>query len=183
MSQELSKVAPITRAVNINGVKVTLEIDTGCGVTIVSKKQYMQLWKKTEMSELKPCSIKLKTYTGERLGVLGMANVRVQTDRTEKTLPMVVVEGEGPNLLGRSWLQELAMAEQLINRVESAPPLQLEKMLERHSEVFKEGLGQLKGVTAKINVDREAQPRFCKPRPVPYAVKPLVERGCRTTRS
>ncbi|XP_062372040.1 uncharacterized protein K02A2.6-like [Sardina pilchardus] len=89
---------------------------------------------------------------------------------------MVVVEGEGPNLLGRSWLQELAMAEQLINRVESAPPLQLEKMLERHSEVFKEGLGQLKGVTAKINVDREAQPRFCKPRPVPYAVKPLVER-------
>lgn len=39
MSQELSKVAPITQTVNVNGMKVTFEIDSGCGVTIVSKKK------------------------------------------------------------------------------------------------------------------------------------------------
>ena len=64
----------------------------------------------------------------------------------------------------------------MVNKVESAPPLQLEEILNRHTEVFNEGLGQLKNFKAKINVDMEAQPRFCKPRPVPYAVKPLVER-------
>lgn len=175
MSQELSKVAPITRILNVNGIKVTFEVDTGCGVTILSKRQYIQLWKKTGTSELSPCSLRLKTYTGERLGVLGMAQVKVMNKNTEKTLPVVIVDGEGPNLLGRSWLQELAMMDQLVNKVESEPHLQLEEILERHAELFKEGLGQLKGGTAKINVDREAKPRFCKPRPVPYAVKPLVE--------
>ncbi|XP_063052002.1 uncharacterized protein K02A2.6-like [Engraulis encrasicolus] len=175
MSEELTKVAPIKRIMNVNGMKVTFEVDTGCGVTILSKQQYTQLWKKTDTTELKPCSLKLKTYTGEKLGVLGIAQVKVQHENKEKNLPVVVVGGEGPNLLGRSWLQELAMMNEIVNKVELQPKLQLEGILERHAEVFKEGLGQLKGVTAKINVDREAQPRFCKPRPVPYAVKPLVE--------
>ncbi|KAL6480987.1 hypothetical protein MHYP_G00090670 [Metynnis hypsauchen] len=175
MSEELIKVAPITRTMNVNGMKITFEVDTGCGVTILSKQQYTQLWRKTDTAKLKPCSLKLKTYTGEKLGVLGMAQVKVQHENKEKYLPVVVVGGKGPNLLGRNWLQELAMMDQLVNKVKSQPKLQLEGILERHAEVFKEGLGQLKGVTAKINVDREAQPRFCKPRPVPYAVKPLVE--------
>ncbi|XP_037398305.1 uncharacterized protein K02A2.6-like [Pygocentrus nattereri] len=175
MSEELTKVAPITRTMNVNGKKVTFEVDTGCGITILSKQQYTQLWKETDTAELKPCSLKLKTYTGEKLGVLGMAQVKVQHGNKEKNLPVVVVGGKGPNLLGRSWLQELAMMDQLVTQVKSQPKLQLEGILERHAEVFKEGLGQLKGVTAKITVDREAQPRFCKPRPVPYAVKPLVE--------
>ena len=78
------------------------EIDTGCGVTVVSKQQYFQLWKKAAISEIKPCSLKLKTYTGERLGVLGKAQVQVQNENTEKTLPVVIVKADGPNLLGRS---------------------------------------------------------------------------------
>uniref|UniRef100_A0A3Q2PSJ4 CCHC-type domain-containing protein n=1 Tax=Fundulus heteroclitus TaxID=8078 RepID=A0A3Q2PSJ4_FUNHE len=174
MSEELTKVALIIRTMNVNGMKVTLEVDTGCGVTI-SKQQYTQLWKKTDTAELKLCLLKLKTYTGEKLAVLGMAQVKVQHENKVKNLPVIVVRGEGPNLLGQSWLQELAMMDQLVNKVESQPKLQLEGIVERHAEVFKEGLGQLKGVTAKINVDREAQPRLCKPRPVPYAIKPLVE--------
>ena len=70
----------ITRTVKINGIKVMFEIDTGCGVTVVSKQQYFQLWKKAAISEIKPCSLKLKTYTGERLGVLGKAQVQVQNE-------------------------------------------------------------------------------------------------------
>lgn len=77
MSEELTKVAPFTRTMRVNGIKVTFEVDTGCGVTILSKQQYTQLWKKTDTTELKPCSLKLKTYTGEKLGVLGIAQVRM----------------------------------------------------------------------------------------------------------
>ena len=176
MSQEVAKVAPIRCAVRINETEVMSEIDTGCGVTIVSKRQYVQLWKKTAISEMKPCLPDLKTYTGGRLGVLGRVQVQVQGAHTERTLPVVVVEGDGPNLLGRSWLRELSLADQLVNKVVSAPPLQLVEILKRHAEVFEEGLGQLKNFKAKIDEDMKAQPRFCKPRPVPYAVKPLLER-------
>ena len=38
-----------------------------------------------------------------------------------------------------------------------------------------EGLGQLKGYKVKINVDPKASPRFCRARPVLYALKNKVE--------
>ena len=34
-----------------------------------------------------------------------------------------------------------------------------------------EGLGELKGLKAKISVDPSAQPRYCKAHPVPYALR------------
>ena len=41
--------------------------------------------------------------------------------------------------------------------------------------MFKEELGKLKGHQARIYVDPGAQPRFCKARPVPYAMRSQVE--------
>ncbi len=37
--------------------------------------------------------------------MLGIAQVKVQHENKENNLPVVVVGGEGPNLLGRSWPQ------------------------------------------------------------------------------
>ena len=48
-------------------------------------------------------------------------------------------------------------------------------MLDRHAAVFQEGLGKLKGYKAKITLDPQATPHFCKARPVPYALKAKVE--------
>ena len=48
-------------------------------------------------------------------------------------------------------------------------------MLEENSEVFKPGLGKLKGVTAKLYVDPTVRPRFHKPRPVPFALRKMVD--------
>ena len=49
--------------------------------------------------------------------------------------------------------------------------LTLQGVLEEHSEVFRDELG----VTAKIHVDPEAQPKFHKARPVPSAPRMKVE--------
>ena len=51
----------------------------------------------------------------------------------------------------------------------------LKTVLDRHSAVFQEGLGKLKDYKAKIILDPQATPRFCKARPVPYALKTKVE--------
>ena len=51
----------------------------------------------------------------------------------------------------------------------------LARILERHSKIFNDELGTLKGHQAKIYVDPGAQPRFCKARTVPYAMRRLVE--------
>ena len=52
----------------------------------------------------------------------------------------------------------------------------LPQILENHCDVFKDELGTLKGVEAKIYVDPGTQPIFFKPRPLPYAMKAKVER-------
>ena len=48
-------------------------------------------------------------------------------------------------------------------------------MLGRYEQVFSEGLGIFHGRKAKIEVDPTAKPRYCKARPLPYAMRPLVE--------
>jgi len=47
--------------------------------------------------------------------------------------------------------------------------------LQEYSEVFKKELGTMKGITAKIYIDPAAQPKYCKARPVPYALRPKIE--------
>eukprot|EP00731_Ephydatia_muelleri_P001678 Em0001g1678a len=50
------------------------------------------------------------------------------------------------------------------------------KVLDRHSLLFKDELGTIKGVTAKIYMDPTAHPQFFKPRPLPLALKASVEK-------
>lgn len=76
----------------------------------------------------------LKTYTGEKMGVLGQVTGRVTYQEVEKKLVMVVVEGAGPNLLGRGWLKDLG---QLVNKVTTTSAVKLSDVLDRHTEVFK----------------------------------------------
>ena len=52
--------------------------------------------------------VNLRTYTGEAIQVAGEVLVDVQYGQQEvKQLPLIVVEGEGPPLFGRNWLQHL----------------------------------------------------------------------------
>ena len=48
-------------------------------------------------------------------------------------------------------------------------------VLEKHTEVFGEGLDMLKGITVKMYVVNDQPPTFFKPRSVPYALKRKVE--------
>uniref|UniRef100_A0A8C5N1Q6 CCHC-type domain-containing protein n=1 Tax=Leptobrachium leishanense TaxID=445787 RepID=A0A8C5N1Q6_9ANUR len=64
VSHKMPKVAPILQKLKVNGMNIEFEVDTGCGITIISKKQYSKLWKNTDIPEWEPCNLTLKTYTG-----------------------------------------------------------------------------------------------------------------------
>ena len=55
----------------------------------------------------------------------------------------------------------------------SSPPLYA--VLQQHGAVLQGGPGALKGYQARILVDRNARPRFCKAYSVPYAYRELIE--------
>ena len=51
----------------------------------------------------------------------------------------------------------------------------LRRTIQNHPNVFKPGLGTVKGITAKLEMKPNARPNFCKARPVPYALQEAVE--------
>nr|XP_023660672.1 uncharacterized protein K02A2.6-like [Paramormyrops kingsleyae] len=171
---KMPRVDPITTQLNINGSMVDFEVDTGCSVTILTKTAYTKLRVAGSAQELHDCPWTLKTYTGEQLATVGAADVTVTYQDKVKQLPVVVVAGTGPNLLGRGWLKQLELHNVIaINKVQS--DLTLQDVLKQHEGVFKEELGTWKGPPAKIYVNEGVAPKFYKPRPVPFAMRKKVE--------
>lgn len=88
-------------------------------------------------------------------------------------LPLLVVKRKGPNLLGRDWLSKLKLDWKEIFSVSRSDNQQsdLNGILEANKEVFKDELGTVKGMKAKIYVDENAVPKYIKSRPLLYALK------------
>lgn len=90
---------------------------------------------------------------------------------------LYVVQGEGPTLLGRDWLQHIRLDWQHLGvAYVHQKPLTLSAVLQENAEVFKEELGQLHELTAKLVVKPDTKPRFCRPRSVPFALQEPIER-------
>ena len=155
----------------LEGKPVTMELDTGAPVleSLISWAKFNDLF---PAHNLQSCNLPMQTYLGEPINVRGQAQMEVQYEQQRMKLPLVVVDGNGPTLFGRQWLDSIKLNWRSINHVKSRS---LQSVLDGHPEVFKSELGTLKGYEAKIFVDPDARPRFCKARSVPYAMTEKVE--------
>ena len=79
-------------------------------------------------------------------------------------LLLTVVDGYVTTLPGHNWLRIIRLDGQSICQVKQC---KLSDALDRYQTLFQPGLGMLEGYKAKIVVDPEARPRFCKTRFVP----------------
>ena len=78
--------------------------------------------------------------------------------------------------MGRYWLHHIHLDWQSIHLLEAASITSLQTVLSNHTSVFADELGCAKGVNAKIYVDPEARPRFCKPKTVPFVFRKKVNK-------
>ena len=104
-----SEACTITVQLHINGTPLTMEVDTGAAVSIlISALTQKQLFPKASLQQT---SIKLiiRTYTDEATPVLGEITVEVTYQENTHALILYVVQGNGPALLGRSWLQHICL--------------------------------------------------------------------------
>ena len=157
----------------IDNQEITMEIDTGAAVSIISSSEY-----KNCLSHVKllPCETRLKTYTGGLVETLGEITVQVTYGDQSKELPLVVVEGQGPSLLGRNWLNALKLNWQTIKALNlHTTDDQVNLLRQEYSHLFKGSLGKLKGVVVNLEVKEGAKPKFFKPRPIAFAIKEKVE--------
>ena len=164
---------PFQASIKVNGKPVAMEIDTGASVTVVGEDTFKTIQEGDSSVELQRTTVRLQTYTGETIPVQGSALVPVQHNGQSLTLPLIVTAGEGTPLLGRDWLAALQLDWRTIFSVGTM--LSLQQVLDKHSDVFREGLGELWDVTAKIYINKDERPRFFPARAVSFAMRKKVE--------
>ncbi len=153
----------------VEGKILEMELDTGAAVSLISRELY-----NAQLAHKPLCTtdVILKTYTGEVVSPVGVIKVKVKLNKQKVKLPLYVVEGSAPPLFGREWLKKIRLNWREIKSVNKDA---LQTVLSKHKNVFRKGLGLLKGIEATVSLKPQSQPRFCQARNVPYALKPKVE--------
>ena len=157
----------------VNGVKMTFQVDTGASTSLMNENSYKELG---HTKKLHQSAIILKTYTGEKIVPKGSVWVDVDYKEQHNNLLLTVVPGDGPNLLGRDWLEKIKLNwEEVVNFVGQAiDKSELKHVLDSYQEVFQEKLGCLKGTTVNLQVSDDAKPVFLKARPISFSYRTKV---------
>ena len=174
-SRRTGKHDPVMVDLLLNGKSVSMEIDTGAAVTVISEALYSELG---DGGVLKKAHLNLSTYTGEVVEPKGVGNVLVEYKDQKLRLPVTVVSGRVPVLLGRDWLKylKLCWAELFpvkVNKLET--DMRVKRIQDKYPDVFSGKLGCLQGFQVNIPVPKDVTPKYFKPRTVPYAMKKRVE--------
>ena len=158
---------PLQVVINIEGNSLTMEVVTGAAVSIISSKTWNSTPNFCKLS-LQPNPDTLRSYTGETITVLGELSVQVEYHGQNATLPLLVVQNNGPSLIGHNWLARIQLDWKSIFSIKDGQSL--ESLLTQHSDVFREELGTVKDVKVKLYVKENCTPKFFKPRTLPLAL-------------
>ena len=85
--------------INIESVDYTMELDTGASLSLISEDSYQKYFSHLQLEN---SNMKLTTYTGDNMAVLGELHVKVRHGKQTETLPLIVVKG-------RNWLSKLTL--------------------------------------------------------------------------
>lgn len=168
-----SRANPFLLDVTLNGIPLRMELDTGASVSVLNEDTYENIRQQSYIAPLAKTTNKLRSYTGHFIQMLGITKVKARYVGKELVLPIHVVQGGGPNLMGRDWLSQFQINLSELNLVEPSSPLG--EVLDKHSEVFKDELGCVKDEPVKLMVDDQAKPKFFRPRPVPFLLREKIE--------
>jgi len=182
----------------VEGKIIPFLIDTGAVRSVIPDLILKKYFPKHNLQET---NLRLETYSGEKLHFQGQLNVCVNFKDKAITLPLLVLsdtyDGTQPALLGRDWLDilvpdwpksiglgsHLTKAIYTVNRqdfsdwgLSTNTDSMIETLKSMYPSVFKEGYGTISGFKANIVLKPNSTPIFCSSRPVPYALKPLVEK-------
>ena len=154
---------PYEVVVNLNGKPVTMEIDTGAAVSIMSNKTKKALFPSEVLD--KP-TLNLRTFTHSSIRYGAYVGTHL----------LYVMKGSGPTLFGRDWLHDIRLDWSSIRTLTAHNCLlTLNQLIEKYAEVFQPELGTFKKFQAHLQLKEGARPIFLRSRSVPFALKESVE--------
>ncbi|XP_058038754.1 uncharacterized protein K02A2.6-like [Ahaetulla prasina] len=113
------------------------------------------------------------THKRRCIPVRGTTSVRVEYGPHKKTLPITIVEGTLPSLLGLDWFRALGMG---VTGIYRSDVNLKDALMSEFEDVFKDCLGKYKGTPISFNLDPQVAPIRIKARRVPFALKPKIDK-------
>ena len=162
---------PIVVPMAVNNKELLMELDTGATVSVISSCTHNRMFPECPLLNT---SAVLTTFIGEQMSLAGEIKVKVSYGKQMvDNFTLFVVQGDGPSLMGRDVLQKIKLDWSSICTITS--PKKAQRILDKFSDVFEEGLGEMNTFTASLQLKPGATPRFVKARPVPFAIKQAIE--------
>lgn len=171
--------------VQLEGERFEMELDTAAASGITGSKTLEKVVPDFK-SRLLPSDKAFADYSYNRLLCLGRILVQVTFGKTTKNLFLYVIERNYDSLFGREWIREFVneinwneiFKPQTIHTVStSSSPLtavqgaQLDKLLEKYSDVFKNTAGKMTGPPVKMHLKPNSSPVFAKAHEIPFALR------------
>ena len=151
--------------IELNRENIQFKIDTGAQANILPERVYNQM---KSPSTLKNTNVKLTTYDGTKLNVIGVTSMKCKYKDAEITSDFYVIPSTSqPALLGLKTSTDLNLIK-LVRSIDAS-----ESLLDEYSDVF-EGLGDLG--EHHIEVDPTVKPVVNPPRKVPFTLLPQLKK-------
>ena len=148
----------------------------GAEVSIVSDKTRTSLPHLHKLP-LQPLQVKLRTYTGQSIQVLGEISVDITCQGSKHTLPLLLVKEDGPSLIGRNWLTQIRLEPMVAAYLDNI--LVAGRTEQKHLKNLTQVLEWLNSAGMKLKKEKCA---FCLPQ-VEYLGHVISEEGLRPSSS
>lgn len=164
---------PIIKTFIVEHIPMKFEIDTGASVSVISKKLWENVLPHVKLSITDKI---FKDYTGNKIRPVGVASVAVKFNNTISNVNLYVVDNGGPPLVGREWLSKFKLevvemkALQPFNKTDAT----LQAVIGKYN-VFSSELGLFNKTKISLRINEDSKAKFFKPRPLPFALRNLVE--------
>ena len=114
-----------------NQTPIQMELNTGTSLSQIKKHTYDDIADHSHIL-MRATDVHLETYTGEALEILGEVGVSVNCGEEQQQLLVYVVDGNGPNLMGRDWLCSLKVSVGVSNSMTASNKTEIQISLQSH---------------------------------------------------
>ena len=158
------------------GRRLRLMVDSASPVTFINSAT----WEDLNQPKLTTTNRVLGAFEGQPIKPLGCFQTLVKREDcpSQATMLSIYVSGRGVNIMGRDGQKQLNIVvdPQQFGMVASISltDKNLQDILSMHPDLFKPGLGCCTTAKASLVLRDDAQPKFCKSRKLPFAIKPVV---------
>ncbi|CAF1080712.1 unnamed protein product, partial [Brachionus calyciflorus] len=158
----------------ICGSSIRFGVDTGSDVNIIDQKTYNRLRFKPKLVKTDTC---LYGYGSKnRLSIVGKFKTRVKYNNEYRNVMFYLTSGDFGNLLNyeTSILLGIIKPINMINAIKIDK--KIEKLRSKYRSLFSGRIGKLKNHEVELHIDESVKPIQQKLRPVPFHLRPLVEK-------